>query len=728
MASSSGGLPPEKGKGGDPQPTATNSTSTSTSNSNGVSQNSDKAPANQSKYSAITKKTGESKWLTMQLHREDKNIPFNLTKLERGALLFRKLKIPVENVKSLELCNFEQIRIEITGDINLERYKTVEALQIRPGLKVQPMKEMKLTTRIKVCWVPLDVPDEAIFETLSIFGKIEKDSLRFLTYEVNDEEKKIQELYDLRNVRNGERSLEIKIEQPIPSYVKIAGKRARIWHPGQNFSCGRCYKSFRNCPGKADRSECKRQGGTERDFEDFWAEVSNRQPRKERMGSEEFFTTSTVDIGQVPKDTKKEVLMEWIRTEGRFEIDDDQLHPTTFPSTWRLTNVASPEIMNEIVKRLHGKTFGKRPLLFLPIRLPTPVKPKPAEASAAAQPPGSAEPTVHPAVAAAIPPPAPDRQPLLTDVEKSVEAERKRLSAEFEKKKTEREEQERREMERERRNEEEKGEKSKGSSGKAEEGAEAPAEGGRVEVEEPVSTNIVKSPSLISNLMHMGLEKFGIIKNNQVIKVHNPPMTGLKDAVTSSPAKEAEVPETPAPQSPEKTPTMATRVIVKETPADVENSPHLQSAKSPEVSIPSDDEIFGTDSIVKEPTFASKFARDLSMSERRSISRGRKRSQTQVRKRPDIINIKMGQDKAVKRSTTDAGLPMTSTSSYDDSPEKVDKENFQKSANQLRKERRKMKKMKERAEEEAAITAKKSSTTKTSKTKPPQGGKSTKPQ
>ena len=88
----------------------------------------------------------------------------------------------------------------------------------------------------------------------------------------------------------------------------------------------------------------------------------------------------------------------------------------------------------------------------------------------------------------------------------------------------------------------------------------------------------------------------------------------------------------------------------------------------------------------------------------------------------------MGQDKAVKRSTTDAGLPMTSTSSYDDSPEKVDKENFQKSANQLRKERRKMKKMKERAEEEAAITVKKSSTTKTSKTKTPQGGKSTKPQ
>ena len=49
-------------------------------------------------YAAAAKKTGERKWLCMQLHREDKNIPFNLTNRERAALIYRKLKIPKENV------------------------------------------------------------------------------------------------------------------------------------------------------------------------------------------------------------------------------------------------------------------------------------------------------------------------------------------------------------------------------------------------------------------------------------------------------------------------------------------------------------------------------------------------------------------------------------------------------------------------------------------------------
>ena len=629
-------------------------------NSNGVPQPT--APA----YAAAAKKAGDRKWLCMQLHREDRNIPFNLSNRERATLLYRKLKIPKENVKSLELYNFEHIRIELCGNINPEKFKTVEAIQIRPGLKVQPMKEIKRTTRIKVCWVPLDVPDETIFDTLSIFGKIDTDSLKFLTYEVTEEEAKEPDLFELKKVRNGERALEIEIEQPIPSYVKIAGKRARIWHPNQNFTCGRCYKSFRSCPGKADRAECKRQGGTERDFEDFWSEIANRQPRRGRMTSEEEFTTSTIDIAQVPKDVKKEVLLKWLKDEGGLEIEEDQLHPTTFPHTWRLTNIASSEKMTEIVKRMNGKLFGKKQLLFLPIKLQTPKKTETAKPDAA-------------------------------ETAQAAESERQRLAEE--KKQSEKER-----VERERKEKEKAGADSRGSTGPAKEKGGAPAASVEEEVENQVNNSKSKTPtsSLMSNLFNAGLEKFGILNRKDVLKVNEPVVTGFKEIVPDTPAETA----SEVRNSSSETPRMSRRDMVRETPMNSHSSPILRAEtnKSDSVSIPSDDEIFGAGlglgpkQMLAPPSFHSQFARDLSRTEERSKSRVGRRSVTvSGRDRNKMLEMKLKTDEGVKRSG------ISSQSSMEPSPKKdldEDIEGFTKTKNKERKDRRKAKKMREKEERE----------------------------
>ena len=132
IRSASGGQkPPDKGQEGIPKPPS----------SNAESNTGTKNTAN-TKYADITKKKGDN-WLTFHLFREDQSISYNLSKKDRANLLFKRLKIPPQNVKSFEACDFERIRIEFKGDINIEKFKNSEAIAIRPGLKVQPLKKSR---------------------------------------------------------------------------------------------------------------------------------------------------------------------------------------------------------------------------------------------------------------------------------------------------------------------------------------------------------------------------------------------------------------------------------------------------------------------------------------------------------------------------------------------------------------------------------------------------------
>ena len=362
MAAASSGQPPP---GTGPPPAPGNNTNTPITGA----ENTQSSGTN---YASMAAATSESKWLHLHLHREEKSISFNLTKKEKAVLLFRRFKLDPKSVISIESCDFEQIRIELKPWVDVEKLKTSTAIQIRPGLKVQPMKELKRTTRVKVCWVKLSVPDEEIVKTLELFGKVE-GRVEHLTFEINEEESKDGDLHQLKGIKSGERAVEIELARNIPSYVKIAGKRARIWYPGQNFTCGRCYKSFRSCPGKADRRECLRLKGKERDFEEFWKEIVAVVPRREAMAPDDKYDTDTLDLARVPEAVTKQELLDWIKSK-QINMEPEVLQPTQFKNTWKITEIPSEGVMEEMIKRLHGAKIRNKAILALPIKMPTPNK------------------------------------------------------------------------------------------------------------------------------------------------------------------------------------------------------------------------------------------------------------------------------------------------------------------------------------------------------------------
>ena len=351
-----------------------------TANGQGVTANNkgntadNKGAESATNYAKMASAKAESKWLHLHLHREDKNIPYNLSKKEKAILVFRRLKLKKESIISIESCDFEQIRLELNQSVDIEKLKTSTAIQIRPGLKVQPMKEMKRTTRVKVCWVKLDVPDEEIVKTLSMFGKVSGE-VDHLTFELTEEESKDSDLFQLAGIKNGERAVEVELYRNIPSFVKIAGKKARIWYPGQNFSCGRCFKSFKVCPGRADRRECLRLKGKERDFDDYWREVINTNPRREPMAEDDKYDTDTIDLARVPIEVTKDELLAWIQSHD-IGITEDLLTATQFPGTWKITRVPDEAIMKRLVERLHGAKIRNKAILAMPIKMPTPTKPQ----------------------------------------------------------------------------------------------------------------------------------------------------------------------------------------------------------------------------------------------------------------------------------------------------------------------------------------------------------------
>ena len=47
----------------------------------------------------------------------------------------------------------------VTDSIDLEEYKLPEAVEVKPGLRVKPMKELRLEKEIKISGIPHDVSD-----------------------------------------------------------------------------------------------------------------------------------------------------------------------------------------------------------------------------------------------------------------------------------------------------------------------------------------------------------------------------------------------------------------------------------------------------------------------------------------------------------------------------------------------------------------------------------------
>ena len=91
-------------------------------------------------------------------------------------------------------------------------------------------------------WVPSELEDEKIMETMSLFGQVMKGPFQ-TGFEVRDDAPELTQR--LKNIKTNNRMLEMVISRNIPSYVKIGAFKIKVVYQGQDFTCARCYKSFK---------------------------------------------------------------------------------------------------------------------------------------------------------------------------------------------------------------------------------------------------------------------------------------------------------------------------------------------------------------------------------------------------------------------------------------------------------------------------------------------------
>ena len=104
----------------------------------------------------------------------------------------------------------------------MDEHKNTSALEVRAGLYVLPMKEMKQEKLIKLSWLPSDVTNDQVKEVLELFGNVTGE-ITDLKYQIDDKETALTKR--LRNVFCNDRKLEMIVERNIPSYIKIQDRK-----------------------------------------------------------------------------------------------------------------------------------------------------------------------------------------------------------------------------------------------------------------------------------------------------------------------------------------------------------------------------------------------------------------------------------------------------------------------------------------------------------------------
>ena len=206
-----------------------------------------------SSYATLAQRNTEPKWLEAFLARDDETVPYTLSEDEVAEVLYKLLKFGANDVIKVDLSAMKSIKIKVRAEVNIDNHKTNANMVIRQGLYLQAMKEVKKEKFIKLSWLPSDVPDEKILEVMQLYGKIVSPPVDS-KFVIKDSAPELTKR--LRNVYSNDKVLEMLVERNIPSYIKIDGKKVKVWYRGQEFSCARCFKTVKQCPGNAVASKC----------------------------------------------------------------------------------------------------------------------------------------------------------------------------------------------------------------------------------------------------------------------------------------------------------------------------------------------------------------------------------------------------------------------------------------------------------------------------------------
>ena len=222
--------------------------------------------------------------LDILLERRENAINYNLSKEELAKLLFVKMAIDPKKVKKIDTAGFGKILIELTDDLDPERFSNCPSFDIREGLRTKYYRpHHRKDTLVTISWLDLETPDALLSHILGHFGKIKSD-VQWVKIKEEEHESNLAKM--LNSITSGERQVWMEVEKPIPSYAIIDGRKVKIYHPGQRRTCARCQKTADTCLGQSNARLCEENDGVKVNVDTVWRDILEKVEYKDWDGGE----------------------------------------------------------------------------------------------------------------------------------------------------------------------------------------------------------------------------------------------------------------------------------------------------------------------------------------------------------------------------------------------------------------------------------------------------------
>ena len=175
----------------------------------------------------------------------------------------------------------KKLYVWLKDNVAIGRFCREESIKISEGVKTRLIKPMdRKEVDVKISFLNLNTPDSLVMEYLSKHGKVVHNKV------IYDTEKE----GPLKGLKNGDRRYLVDFSggRNMGTYHLLDGARIQIKYAGQRYTCGRCHKTSKDCPGKGFARECHAKNGV-------------KVPLNEHMKAH------WEEIGFVPSDFKLEI-------------------------------------------------------------------------------------------------------------------------------------------------------------------------------------------------------------------------------------------------------------------------------------------------------------------------------------------------------------------------------------------------------------------------------------
>ena len=194
----------------------------------------------------------------LEIHLEnDSRTNINLDNVTVANLCSRigiDLKTEVEGVQVMP-GNSRKIFVWVKDNCNLDRFCLHESIRVAPGVKtglIKPMDKKEVAVTIK--GLNFNTPDPLVIEYLNKHGKVVHNKV---IYETEKEG-------PFMGIKNGNRKYLVDFshsEHNLGSFHIIDGANTSVFFLGQKKTCGRCYRTANNCPGRGFGKKCEENSG-----------------------------------------------------------------------------------------------------------------------------------------------------------------------------------------------------------------------------------------------------------------------------------------------------------------------------------------------------------------------------------------------------------------------------------------------------------------------------------